>query len=508
MLRTLSLNEDVRGRTSTWRRLSWVNPRLRRAWRYLLIGCLLPSTEAAADPVLRTQLTVEGDFMLIGNTLAHDCRVGVAAPVVGTVGPCGVLVDDGAPDVLWRSESSTAAANLTVLPGMARSRAYLAVPPGATIEYARLYWAGSGVADDMIDLSRSNAFSESLSATQMWSADGKYQCTREVTALVALHGTGVYELSNVATSPLSNLLDETAFAAWAIVVVYSLPSAPSRVVTILDGFEVPPSDATHGGFESVTMPSARIGVLAYEGDAGLSGEQVRLGAAPLDSLDVLVDNQNPANDCFNSTRSLLGTPQTIAGDLPQLTGGPASMSGLDLDVMDASSHLQPGQTQVAIDVTSAADQVFIGMLVTSIETVAHECASDTDCPPNEPVCDLLANPRECVAPDVTGGGGSGGSASGGGGSSGGSGGSGGGSASGGSGSGGTASGGSGGGKAAGGGGTASGGGGGGSPFASGTPRYGGGGLCSSVRLSESQFKFSWTFLVVGLLGLIRRAWRR
>jgi hypothetical protein len=48
---------------------------------------------ASAAPALRKQVDVQGDFVLIGNTLGHDCG-NAPAPVVGTVGACGI-------DIAW-----------------------------------------------------------------------------------------------------------------------------------------------------------------------------------------------------------------------------------------------------------------------------------------------------------------------------------------------------------------------------------------------------------------------
>ena len=106
---------------------------------------------AQAQPQLRLQVDQTGDFVLFGNTLGYECHAGgtppVAAPVVGTV-DCTSGVsneDDSAPDILWRSDSpgaGEAEASSGITSAEARSTAVLELPAGATVTYARLYWAG------------------------------------------------------------------------------------------------------------------------------------------------------------------------------------------------------------------------------------------------------------------------------------------------------------------------------------------------------------------------------
>jgi len=94
---------------------------------------------------LRYQANQVGDFLVIGNTLGHDCRSQVPAPVVGTVGGCGSNTSDRGPDVYWQSnDPGAAAANDTITAGNARSTANLTLPAGATVTYARLCWSAAG----------------------------------------------------------------------------------------------------------------------------------------------------------------------------------------------------------------------------------------------------------------------------------------------------------------------------------------------------------------------------
>ncbi len=68
-------------------RRSWLPVSLAAA--ATLMGALLLPASAPAAPKLRFQIDQKGDMILFGNTLGQDCRPGVPAPTVGTVGSCG-----------------------------------------------------------------------------------------------------------------------------------------------------------------------------------------------------------------------------------------------------------------------------------------------------------------------------------------------------------------------------------------------------------------------------------
>ncbi len=344
------------------------------------IAATLTALPAVAAPSLRTQVDQNGDFVLFGNTLGRECATGgnppVPAPVVGTVGACGANTGDTAPDVFWRSNdpAGTAAANNTITVAEARSTAMLQLPAGATVTYARIYWAGlrtQTTADTTVRIERPGGLNQLVNAddsfTQPRAGNTWYQSTADVTALVAGQGPGPYRVSDVASLNLVNLDDPDPIVAWSMVVFYTLASDPPRNLALFDGldqvFTGSPQAATLTGF---LVPNAgfdaKLGVLAYEGDATLTGDQFLFNGA------VLSNAVNPANDFFNGSRSFLGMPVSVAGDLPQLTGGPRSMSGVDMDVLDVTALVGPGETSATIRATSSGDRYLLGAFVTSIST--------------------------------------------------------------------------------------------------------------------------------------------
>src|SRR5207244_5127472 len=103
--------------------------------------------------------------------------------------------------------------------------------------------------------------------------------------------------------------------------------------------------------------SARLGVIVYEGDDKIAGDSLRFNG------QVLSDPQNPADNFFNSTHSLLGVPASLQGDLPQLSGGPGSEGGIDLDVVDVTPLIKAPATSATIQATTSQDVYYLGAFV-------------------------------------------------------------------------------------------------------------------------------------------------
>ncbi|MDC0747012.1 isopeptide-forming domain-containing fimbrial protein [Polyangium mundeleinium] len=360
----------------------------------------LPSGTALAAPVLRKQFDGHGDFRLIGNTLGHECgNVGIA-PLVGDV-----LCDgsgDGAPDIHWRADAiapGTASASESVAVADQRSTAVLTLPAGATVTYARLYWGArwdnNGTADTSVTLERPGAFSQPLIADNSLVSTNVsggvteyfYQSTVDVTALVAAQGAGAYRLSGVDSISFVDLVQDRLFAGWWLVVFYELPSEKPRHLALHDGFDrigVTPQTLALSGF---TVPGAaidgKLAVIAYEGDVASSAGQndyLRFGTGALSAANDIIDAQNPVGNFFNASRSWLGAAVSTDGDLPKLTGGPGSMSGIDLDAVDISTKITPGQKTANVQVgnASGANDIFwIGGFVSSITTLLPDFSTST-----------------------------------------------------------------------------------------------------------------------------------
>ena len=357
---------------------------MQRSFCFILTSLtwMFTAMSGGAEPRLREQVDQRGDFVLIGNTLAQDCRAVVPGPVEGTVLDCGNQgINDTAPDVYWVADDDEGAiADAGTNPDDAQSTAVLDLPRGAKVTYARLYWAARTEADaDLtarVERPGVGGFSDFVVADDVAIAEksGTYfQSTADVTDLVRSAGEGAFRVGDIESEDIVNANIEVNFKGWYLVVFFELDSEPERNLALFDGMDPVSRDnsqeATLSGF---LVPDAgfdaKLGVVTYEGDGSIEGDSLRFGNAPLDDDDQLSDDMNPENNFFNGTRSLLGDAVSNRGDLPRLTGEALSMSGLDLDVVDVTDRLSSRQRSVDIEATSEQDTYILGAFVTSIST--------------------------------------------------------------------------------------------------------------------------------------------
>lgn len=360
-----------------------------------LAAMLAAAPSARAVPALRHQLEVNGDFALVGNTLAHDCAAGIPTPLVPSARPsaCGSRTTDSGVDVYWVSNplGGTASADVAYAPSQAQSTAVLQLPAGAVVRYARVYWAAvvsSNAWDTAASLQLPDGAAYPIAAddgvTAQVSTRWWYQSTADVTALVQglAEPRGGYTLAGADSADFRNQTNDVVFGAWWMAVFYELPGGPvTRQLTLFDGLDYVSADVqvSLSGFRVPTGGwDAKLGVVTYEGDDRFSGDELwfkgyTLPAAPPAPAGQtrLSDAQNPATNFFNGTRSWLGAPVTVAGDLPQLTGGPASMSSFDLDVVDlkAAGAIASGNDAAVIRATTGGDLFGLGGFVASISTL-------------------------------------------------------------------------------------------------------------------------------------------
>src|SRR3954451_10211014 len=252
------------------------------------------------------------------------------------------------------------------------SRATLSLPPGSTVLFAGLYWGARSTSffrnQISFDTPATSGY-QSLTASVLDSRpsfEGEYQGFRDVTGLVQAGGNGTYTAADV---QLTTGSDE--YAGWALVVAYRDATQPTRSLSVFDGFtEVSPSNPNVAialsGFKAPSFGPVRtaLGAVAYDGDRGDTGDQLRLGAT------VLSDAANPGDDFFNSTISRNGAQ--IAAKSPSYV----NQLGLDADVVDASGVLPNGATQATINLASGGETFLPGVVTFSSELYAPQITAD------------------------------------------------------------------------------------------------------------------------------------
>jgi uncharacterized repeat protein (TIGR01451 family)/MYXO-CTERM domain-containing protein len=351
-----------------------------------VLGSALCAESAHAAPVLRTQVTQHGDFVMIGNAGGFECAAGTPAPVVGSPVCPLTTIADSSPDIYWRSqdpnETSARADTTVTATGVTGSRttALLALPANAVITYARVYWAGYQLNAVAVDTSLTIERPQGT-LNQVVTADASvsvprgvnnywYQSTADVTALVKTAGPGLFRVSDISSISLLGLNNDDPINAWSMVVFYSLPSEPTpRNLALFDGLDlVLPNTTVTATLSGFLVPNAgfdgKLGVIAYEGENSLVGDSLSFNGT------ALFDAVNPVSNFFNGSRSNFGAAISVAGDLPQLSGAPASMSGYDLDVVNVKALLHPNDSSATIAASSTGDTYLLGAFVTSIATFA------------------------------------------------------------------------------------------------------------------------------------------
>ena len=180
--------------------------------------------------------------------------------------------------------------------------------------WAGLYWSAeinSSVPGfstrNTVKMKVNNAFYMDITADEMVDAFGishpSYHCFKDITSLVQLFGgNNRYTIANVVTENSWNV-----FGGWTIVVVYRNIYNSMRNLTVFDGF------GNIGLGNSLDIPitgfntplsgpvNFELGVVAFEGDRGASGDQLRFNGAGNNVQ--ISDALHPATNLFNSTIS-------------------------------------------------------------------------------------------------------------------------------------------------------------------------------------------------------------
>ena len=169
------------------------------------------------------------------------------------------------------------------------SSATVTMPAGSTVLFAGLYWGAQSTSGNRnrISFKAPGASSYStLTASRLDATGADYQgFTDYPSFIVAAAGAGEFRAGNVQARESSN-----DYAGWALVVAYEHPSLPGPATTVFDGYgtvrnrgndrivDIPISGFLTPPFGAV---NAEIGVIAYEGDGGLRGDQFLLDGVAL-----------------------------------------------------------------------------------------------------------------------------------------------------------------------------------------------------------------------------------
>ncbi|MDM7323878.1 MAG: hypothetical protein P3W93_002575, partial [Thermus sp.] len=336
-----------------------------------LLGLLLlvfAQAQVTRSYTSRYQTNTTGNIALIGNTL-------MTCSPSGTNGRACANARDGTGN---NNSFTMVYVDVDTDPNTFNSSsADLALPSGATVLWAGLYWMStapsSGVPNPNTVLFRTPTMTTyaSLTAIQTDSANTTsgllYQGIAEVTDLVRAGGNGTYWVANVqGRTNASNLA-----AGWSLVVVYQHPAEPLRHLNVFDGWANVSGNTTvtttvSGFLTPATGPvTVYLGVVALEGDMVLSGDRLRLNNS--DVSNVL----NPSDNFFNSTISDLGVHVTSKN--PNYK----NQLGFDIDRVKLDNALPNNATSANIDFVTTGDAYSPGVLTFAVNIFAPDLTTES-----------------------------------------------------------------------------------------------------------------------------------
>jgi uncharacterized repeat protein (TIGR01451 family) len=242
------------------------------------------------------------------------------------------------------------------------SSAVLAIPSGATVLWAGLYWSGDtnvGQRNQCVFQTPVAPYT-TLTATQLDLSGTVYKGFIDVTARVQAGGAGTYWVANVrSTNNASNV-----FAGWAMVVVLRVAADPSRNLVVFDGYaSVAPGATVNVAVSGFVTPPAgpvqtQLGAVVSEGDLGFTGDSFTLNGTALS------DAANPANNFFNSSVSRLGV--TVTTKNPNYL----NQYGWDVDLVSANGVLPNNASNATITLSSTDDQFYPGVVTFATDLYA------------------------------------------------------------------------------------------------------------------------------------------
>ncbi len=143
------------------------------------------------------------------------------------------------------------------------------------------------------------------------------------------------------------------YAGWTLVVAYHDSTQPPRNLTVFDGFASinsgnPPVNIPVSGFKTPPAGAVRteVGFVAYEGDAGLTGDSASLDGTTLS------DAANPPTNFFNSAISTLGANVTTKS--PNFV----NQLGFDAKLVTANGVIPNSATAATVQIATSGDTYF------------------------------------------------------------------------------------------------------------------------------------------------------
>jgi len=338
-----------------------------------------PAAEPSVAPAPRANVFPErysvkaaGDLVITGNTLLTcSTAVSTCASARSATGSKSLNNNDYTM-IMVDIDSDASTPN--------SSTADLRIPDRAPVLFAGLYW-GAGASGDQAkgyapanadrvkfkvpgDASYRSLTADRYSPIATKGSNKTYTAFTDVTSVVRTVGRGTYAVADVKTD-----LGTNHFAGWSLVVVYGDPTEPVRAISVYDGVADVTSDrpATIDVEGFLTPPTGPVrtalGMVAYEGDLGLTGDKFTLNGRALS------DSIRSGTNFWNSTIT------TKTGHFTAKSPDYRNQLGFDAGLVDATGRIANNATRATFQASSEGDQYYPAVLTFSTELFAPRYAA-------------------------------------------------------------------------------------------------------------------------------------
>jgi len=224
------------------------------------------------------------------------------------------------------------------------STAQLSLPAGAQVEKAFLFWAASdSEIDDTVTLNGNQVTSSNCHLSEYSGVDGLsfYGCYADVTDLVKSYGSGTYTLTDLTINTGSPWKDYcTVLGGWSLIVVYKEQgSTDMKYINLYEGFKIVHNDSFSKdltGFIAANNPSLKVLSVVWEGDPDLSNNE-----------ELKINGNAAGENLFDSDSTAIPENNTY---------------GVDIDSVDASQYVNPGDTSLNWTFSTGQDLVIVSAL--------------------------------------------------------------------------------------------------------------------------------------------------
>ena len=311
----------------------------------------------------RFSTNARGDIALIGNTLM-TCPP--SATCSDALDGNGASIDNNDFSMVYVDADSNGST-------FASSSADLSVPNGAQVLFAGLYWGAesSSSSRDQVQLKVPGGSYQTVTASEVVVDTADYAAFADVTSDVAALGNpnGTYWVADVQGT---NATDQAA--GWSLVIAYADDGAPLRNLTVFDGYlsinTNDPSSITTTVSGFLTPPTgtvtASVGMVTFEGDLGLVGDQFLLNGSNVS------DAAHAADNVFNSTIADYGV--NVTDKNPNYV----NQLGFDIAQIDGTGFIPNDATSATLSYTTQGDRYYPTVLTFAVDVYEPELTVTKD----------------------------------------------------------------------------------------------------------------------------------